>query len=313
MSIEPLTRDAGHAREVRTDDGLRLHVTVRGREDAPLTVVLAHCWAADEQDWHYQVHDLLVAYGHDVRIITWDQRGHGRSDTARSAACTIPHLARDLGHVVDAFAPSGPLVVAGHSIGGMTMCALPAERPDLVERMVGLLFVSTSSGGLDTVTLGLPRVTAPVVRHQLPRVLATRARRLSRSERRNSPLLERWVVDTFLFGQPRRPRDTGLVVDQLINCGPATMWGFFHDFMTHERTELLAAYADIPTVVLVGTRDLLTPPHHARRIAAHVRGAEVRVEHGAGHMLTLERPREVSAALHDLVDRALTDCTGDIA
>lgn len=305
MSIEAPVRGSEHAREVHTQDGLRLHVTVRGRDDAPLTVVLAHCWTADESDWHYQVHDLLVAYGHDIRIITWDQRGHGRSDSARSAACTIPDLARDLGHVVDAFAPTGPLVIAGHSIGGMTMCALPAERPDLVERIAGLVFVATSSGRLDTVTLGLPRITAPIVRFQLPRLLATRARRLSRTERRNSPLLERWVVETFLFGEPRRPRDTGLVVDQMINCPPATMWGFFHDFMTHERTDLLAGYDDIPTVVLVGTRDLLTPPRHARRIADHVRGAELRVEHGAGHMLTLERPREVSEALHAVIDRAL--------
>ncbi len=304
MSIETPERSA-HAREVHTQDGLRLHATVRGREDAPLTVVLAHCWTADESDWHYQVHDLLVAYGHDIRIVTWDHRGHGRSDTARATACTIPDLARDLGHVVDAFAPSGPLVIAGHSIGGMTMCALPAERPDLVERIAGLVFVATSSGRLNTVTLGLPRVTAPVVRHQLPRLLTTRARRLSRTERRNSPLLERWLVDTFLFGEPRRPRDTGLVVDQLINCAPATMWGFYQDFMIHERTDLLSAYDDIPAVVLVGTRDLLTPPRHGRRIADSLRGAELRVEQGAGHMLTLERPQAVSAALHQIVDRAL--------
>ncbi|UUZ59196.1 alpha/beta fold hydrolase [Nocardioides sp. B-3] len=154
-------------------------------------------------------------------------------------------------------------------------------------------------------TLGLPRITAPIVRHQLPRLLTTRAKRLSRTERRNSPLLERWLVDTFLFGEPRRPRDTGLVVDQMINCPPATMWGFYNDFMTHERTELLPAYDDIPTVVLVGTRDLLTPPRHGRRIADNVRGAELRVEQGAGHMLTLERPRAVSDALHEVVDRAL--------
>ncbi|WP_341351326.1 alpha/beta fold hydrolase [Nocardioides convexus] len=131
---------------VITEDGLRIHVTVRGREDAPLTVLLSHCWTAEESDWHYQVTDLLARYGRDVRIITWDHRGHGRSDRAREAQCTIPHLARDLGLVVDTYAPEGPLVVAGHSVGGMTLTAIPEERPDLMPRIVGALFVSTTSG-----------------------------------------------------------------------------------------------------------------------------------------------------------------------
>ena len=82
---------------VVTEDGLRIHVTVRGRSDAPLTVLLSHCWTADESDWHYQVTDLLGRYGPDIRLITWDHRGHGRSDQPPESGCTIPHLVRDLG------------------------------------------------------------------------------------------------------------------------------------------------------------------------------------------------------------------------
>ena len=89
----------------------------------------------------------------------------------------MPRLARDLGHVVDTFAAEGPLVLAGHSIGGMTIMALPEVRPDVVERVAGLVLVATSSGGLDTVTLGVPEM-GPLLRRQLPRVLATRARLL---------------------------------------------------------------------------------------------------------------------------------------
>ena len=64
------------------DDGARLHVTTYGREDAPITLLLAHCWTADEQDWHYQVRHLLATYGPDLRLVTWDARGHGRSEVA---------------------------------------------------------------------------------------------------------------------------------------------------------------------------------------------------------------------------------------
>jgi pimeloyl-ACP methyl ester carboxylesterase len=292
-----------------TADGLRLHVTVRGRDDAPLTVLLAHCWTADEADWHYQVHEVLARYGHDVRLVTWDHRGHGRSDPAPEPSCTIAQLAQDLGEVVDAVAPAGPLVVAGHSIGGMTVAALPEERPDLLPRIAGLLLASTSAGEMSTVTLGLPAQVAAAVRNRVPHVLASRARLLSRSQRRRQPVIERRVVRQFLFGHPQRLRDTGLVVDQLINCPPATMRGFLHSILAHDRAKALAAYDDVPTTVLVGSRDLLTPPHHARRLAALIGGARLVIAPDAGHMLTLERPGLVSDELCRLIDHALDEVT----
>lgn len=288
-----------------TDDGLSLHVTVRGREDAPLTVLLAHCWTADEEDWRYQVHAVQTRYGHDVRLITWDHRGHGKSDPAPEASCTISHLARDLGKVVDTYAPVGPLVVAGHSIGGMAMTAIPEERPDLISRIEGLLFVSTSAGHLDRVTLGLPAASAAAVRAQLPRILATRARMLSVTKRQSQPIMERRIVRQFLFGHPRRLRDLGLVVDQLINCPPSTMSGFVQSFMDHERHDNLTVYDGIPTTVMVGSRDVLTPPPHAQRLVRRIRGARLLTSPGAGHYLPLERDELVSDELCRLIDRVL--------
>lgn len=290
---------------VITEDGLRIHVTVRGREDAPLTVLLSHCWTAEESDWHYQVTDLLARYGRDVRIITWDHRGHGRSDRARESQCTIPHLARDLGLVVDTYAPDGPLVVAGHSVGGMTITAIPEERPDLMPRIVGALFVSTTSGELRKVTLGLPAAAGAVMRDRLPFILANRSRMLSRSRREKYPVIERQIARRFLFGTPARPRDVGHVVDQLVHAWPETMSGFFRDMMEHDRIGNLSAFDDIPATVLVGTRDLLTPPEHAGKIAQGIRGARLLVAPGAGHYLPFERRELVSEELIALVDGAL--------
>lgn len=288
---------------LHVDDGARLHVTTYGREDAEVTLLLGHCWTADEQDWHYQVRHLLATYGPDLRLVTWDARGHGRSDVAVERDCTVSRLARDLGHVVDTFAGEGPLVLAGHSIGGMSIMALPEVRPDVVERVAGLVLVATSSGGLDTVTLGLPDM-GPLLRSQLLRVLATRARLLTRSERRRTPSIERAVVNRLLMGTPLRLRDAGLVVDQLVSCSPATMSGFYRDLMRHERTEGLKAYAGVPTTVMVGGADLLTPPSHARRLAAAIDGARLLVLPGAGHYLPLERDEAVSYELVAAVERA---------
>ena len=89
--------------------------------------------------------------------------------------------------------------------------------------------------------------------------------------------------------------------------GPlATMEGFYRDFMTHDRAAALAAFDGIPTRVLVGDRDVLTPVAHARRIAAGIPTARLVIAPGAGHMLPLERDRLVSDELIGLVTAALT-------
>ncbi|MCL8024116.1 alpha/beta fold hydrolase [Nocardioides bruguierae] len=299
---------------VLTHDGLRLHATAYGPADADVTVLLAHCWTADEQLWHYQVASLLSREvpGHPgarVRVVTWDARAHGRSEVPDEAACTITDLARDLGAVADALAPAGPLVLAGHSIGGMTLMALPDVRPDLVDRAAGLLLVATSAGhlgaGIDRLAARLPGGEHLVDR--LPAVLGHRARRLSARAgvRRRSPRVEQAVVDRMLVGSPVRPRDAGLIADQLAAASPATMAGFVRDLRLHDREHLLRAWDAVPTVVLVGTADRLTPLSHGRRLASGIRGARLLVLPGAGHYLPLERDAVVSEQLAALVDAAV--------
>lgn len=280
-----------------TSTGIDLAVSRYGREDAALTIALAHCWTADRADWDNQVRDLLAEFGRDVQILTWDHRGHGQSAKVGRADCTVTNLARDMGELLDAYAPAGKLLLAGHSIGGMTMCALAEERPDLVERTVGAAFVATSSGGMDTVTLGLPEM-GPALRAQIPRMLALRSRTLSHRARRRAPIVERLVVRNFVLGQPMRLADAAYVVEGLINSPAATIVGFYQDIIDHhERTAALKAYEGIPTKVLVGTRDVLTPISHARRLAKAIEGAELLVAPDAGHMLPQERAELVSATL----------------
>jgi pimeloyl-ACP methyl ester carboxylesterase len=96
------------------------------------------------------------------------------------------------------------------------------------------------------------------------------------------------------------------VVDQLINCSPDTYSAFYRDLMRHERTDLLPAFDGIPTTVVVGSADKITPPHHGRRVAGHIKGARFLVAPDAGHYLPLERPRLVSDELIALVETALS-------
>ncbi len=285
---------------MRTHDGHHLSVTTYGPADAAVTIFLAHCWTLNQHDWHYQVRDLQQEFGHRVRIVTWDHRGHGDSDPVPRRSATIDLLARDWAQLVDELAPEGPLVLAGHSIGGMTLMALADTRPDLFDRVVGVLLVSTSSGEMDTVTLGLPE-TGPLVRAQIPRMLALRSRTLSRRARRRAPIVERLVMRRFVFGRPLRLADAALAVEGLISCPGDTVVGYYEDCMRHDRAHALARLDGIPTHVLVGTRDVLTPPSHARRIVRHAPGAVLTVAPEAGHMLPLERDALVSGTLARLV------------
>ncbi len=291
---------------MHTEDGHQLNVTTYGPADAPLTVFLAHCWTLNQEGWHYQVRDLQREFGHGIRVVTWDHRGHGDSSPVTRSQATIDLLARDMAELVDRLAPTGPLVLAGHSIGGMTLMALAEQRQDLFERVVGVAFVATSSGGLDSVTLGLPEA-GPLVRAQIPRMLALRSRTLSRRARRRAPIVERLVMRRLVFGRPLRLADAALAVEGLIRSPGDTVVGFYEDCMNHDRAHALEALEGIATHVLVGTRDVLTPPAHARRIVEHVPGAVLTLAPDAGHMLPLERDRLVSGVLIRLVRPHLPD------
>src|SRR4051794_18999314 len=133
------------SRTVRTDDGVDLHVEVDENPAAPLTVVLAHGFTARLAEWQLQ----RQALRRRARLVLFDQRGHGRSGWTRLSAATIDRTGRDLGEVLDATTPSGPVVLAGHSMGGMSVMALARQRPELFgTRVVGVLLLATSAGGL---------------------------------------------------------------------------------------------------------------------------------------------------------------------
>jgi pimeloyl-ACP methyl ester carboxylesterase len=250
------------------------------------------------------VRDLRHRFGDSLRVVSYDHRGHGASDPTPKHAATIENLGRDLADLIDAHAPDGDLVLAGHSIGGMTVMALAEHRPALFEQRVrGVLFVATSGGSLHEVTLGLPRV-GDRVREQIPVMLAVRSKMVSRRRRRRAPVIEAMIARRFLFGEDMRLRDHALAVEGIINTPAASMRGFFEDVMRHDRVEGLSVLAGVPVHVMVGDKDRLTPPSHSELLAEKVPGARLTVAPGAGHMLPLECDALVTEALVELVEQA---------
>src|SRR4051794_41502228 len=150
MRVEPVLPSLSDppppgSRTVRTDDGVDLHVEVDENPEAGLTVVLAHGFTARLAEWELQ----RAALRDRARLVLFDQRGHGRSGWTRLTAATIDRTGRDLGEVLDATTPEGPVVLAGHSMGGMSVMALARQRPELFgTRVVGVFLLATSAGGL---------------------------------------------------------------------------------------------------------------------------------------------------------------------
>ena len=120
----------------------------RGRPGKPaLTVVLVHGFALDRRTWHFQRPFLAALTDPRVRVVLYDQRSHGRSERAPRESCTIEQLGHDLDAVIRALAPEGPLVLVGHSMGGMTIMALAELLPRAGQRAGGGRGVPRDVGG----------------------------------------------------------------------------------------------------------------------------------------------------------------------
>ncbi len=290
MLPEPVPR---RTHRVPAADGVALHVDEYGPADSPVTLVLAHGWTLDRRTWCHQI----AALADRVRIVAYDHRGHGYSAAATAGTATIARVGDDLAAIVRWV--DGPVVVAGHSLGGMAIMALADQHPDLfAARVAGAAFVNTSSGALAGRTYRLPATIARVA--LLPEALIFRqialggARPLGRT-RLLAPGL-RWL----LFGRSLDPAALRLAVEQVAGTPRASVGGFHATFLEHERTAALAALAGKPVLVIGGQRDRLTPVAHARRIAAELPHAELYVSSRAGHMLPVEEPAEVTRRLADL-------------
>ncbi len=278
--------------DVPAADGTPLHVAIDGPA-SPVTVVLAHGWTLDATTW------APVARCIDARVVRYDHRGHGRSAAVDPRTMTIDQLADDLAAVVAAVAPEGPLVLGGHSMGGMAIMELARRHPDVFARAQGVALVATAAGGLADHTLGLPPRLAAVIARGEKRMLAS-PRWADRPTLGHPRLLApglRWL----LLGPRADAEARRITVAAVAGCRPGTVAGFRPALDAHERAAALAAFARTPTVVLAGTHDRLTPEPMARKIVEALPSAQLTVFPGAGHMLPVERTAGVAARLATLV------------
>ncbi|MGW0118220.1 alpha/beta fold hydrolase [Streptomyces sp. NPDC003327] len=280
------------------------------KEPAPATVVLCHGFCLNQDSWHFQ----RAALRGLVRTVYWDQRSHGRSGRGAAQAgpdgvpVTIERLGRDLKAVIDAAAPEGPLVLVGHSMGGMTVMALARQFPELVrDRVVGVALVGTSAGKLAEVTYGLPIAGVNAVRRVLPgvlRALGAQADLVERGRRATADLFA-GTIKRYSFASKDVDPAVVRFAERMIESTPIDVVAeFYPAFADHDGTEALGAFLDVPVLALAGDNDLVTPASHTEAIAGLLPDAELVIVPDAGHLVMLEHPEAVTDRLADLLVRA---------
>jgi pimeloyl-ACP methyl ester carboxylesterase len=297
------TTDFGSLRSpavtVVADDGVPLHVEVDPCDGSPLTVVFAHGYALNLDCWHFQ----RAGYRGLARAVYYDQRSHGRSGRSTEGHATIDQLGRDLKRVLDEVVPPGPVVLVGHSMGGMGIIAMAEEHPELFgDRVVGVALIATTAGGLSP-----HRILVPAVPSGLGSALALRAVAvLSRGHRavdgvrRIGRAVATVATDAFAFGDDV-PASYVEFVDSMLSATPFEVIAeFFPNFSALDKFETVQALAHVPVSIICGTEDKLTSIGHSRKLHATIPDSRLLELEGAGHMVILERHEEVNAELDQL-------------
>ena len=310
-------RPADRTALVQADDGVLLAVDEIGPRDAPLTVVFVHGYALSMASWAFQrrtlAAELATANGHrpDARLVFYDQRGHGASGRGAPENSTIEQLACDLEAVLAARAPRGPVVLVGHSMGGMTIMGLAALRPNLFgTQVVAAALLSTSSGQLADLNFGLPDLLTRVRAAVFPVAAWTMRRRPAFAERTRRVAADLVSTVTRSLSVASADVDPALTryVDAMIAGTPVDVIAEFYPALAGlDHTGSLEPLRRVPTLVLTGDVDKMIPKEHSELLLERLPDAEYVVVPDAGHMLLLEKPAEVTAALSRLIRRVTAE------
>lgn len=238
---------------------------------AAFPVVLLHGFPLDHGMWAAQ-RDALVAAG--LRALVPDLRGLGRGPLGRGPAATMAAMAGDVLRMGER-AGVRRFGLAGFSMGGYVAFEILRQAP---ERVAGLALVDTRAEP-DSDEAKAGRVaTAERVRTEGPRVLA-------------ESMLPKMLT-------PEAPADLRGRVERMVLATPPE--GAAQALLgMRDRMDArpLLPRIGVPTLVVVGSADPITPPDAARAMAQAVPGAKLVEVPGAAHLAPMERPGEVSEAL----------------
>jgi pimeloyl-ACP methyl ester carboxylesterase len=285
----------GRPTGMTTRDGTHLHVRTHTPREPKAAVVFAHGWTMGIRFWMHQ----LRALAPDHQVIAYDQRGHGGSGRVGDDGFSIDALGGDLYDVVDRFTHADlPVTVVGHSLGGMSILAA-ARDGRLGDRASGAVLVDTGAGdlaagmfrGLGILEGLVGNVSARALRARLP------------VPQRTTPLSAR-AVRAVALNPTASPAAVALTEQLFIDCPVDARANVGLTLSDLDLSDALPRWK-VPSTVVVGRRDRMTPLHHSRRLVDELPDAELVVVDRAGHQSPIERPHDVTTAIRQRVDRTL--------
>ncbi|MFG3702975.1 alpha/beta fold hydrolase, partial [Micromonospora sp. NPDC047620] len=257
--------DRDPARRVVADDGVPLAARVVGAENPAATVVFVHGFCNSMHSFHFQRRDLARQWGAEVRMVFFDLRGHGSSGTPSTANCTVPQLGRDLLRVIEDCAPDGPLVLVGHSMGGMAILAAAARDPQLFERRV------LASALLSTTAAGVTRAGAAQLLRSPAidgfRVLAHTSPALVQAGRVTARQLITPVLHVSSFHGDVSPTLSRFTTSMIDRTPVETIVKFLEALHVHDESAALPVLAPRPALVVGGDHDQIIPLRKSREHA----------------------------------------------
>jgi 3-oxoadipate enol-lactonase len=263
-------------------NGVRIAYHDRGQLHGT-ALLLIHGFPLDHRMWAPQLAGLSA----DVRVIAPDLRGFGRSAAPTAAPLevtpgplTMEQHADDLAALLDHLAIERA-IVAGLSMGGYIAFAFWRRHPERVQALVLLdtraeLDAPQARANRDAAAVKVRQAgSAAIAGEMLPRLLAP------------ANLSNRRIADRALTMMAEQPVE-----------GVAGALAGLRDRADSRPT---LPTISVPTLVLVGEHDALTPPADAAAMAAAIPGARLVVVPRAGHLSTLENPRAINGAMRAFV------------
>jgi pimeloyl-ACP methyl ester carboxylesterase len=288
--------------DVTTPDGVVLHTEIDEGADNDLTLVYVHGYALNLDCWHFQ----RLHFRGQLRQVFYDLRSHGRSTRSEAERCRIPQLAEDLYQVLEEVVGPGPVVLIGHSMGAMTIMRLAQSRPELFgSQVLGVALFCTSAGELTdhSPIRGIPGRTFHRVAEPLMAGLNRIPELVSQGRRAGSDL-GYVVTRRMAFGSDDVPPSYVDFASEMLAEIPLEVVADYYPAVGElDEFGALEIVSTVPTVVVGGENDMITPIEHTARIVELLPKAEaIRVEE-CGHLGMIEKHEVFNGALDRLLER----------
>ncbi|WP_447002204.1 alpha/beta fold hydrolase [Saccharothrix isguenensis] len=278
---------------VTTEDNATLHLKVRANNADRPTVLFVNGLNTTMVYWSRQ-HDTLADL---ATLVFFDHRGHGGSTDCDVAHATVAAIGRDVGAVIDAVAPGGRVIVVAHSMGGMALYALAAQRPNLFgDKVIGVALLDTVPAKWNVIAMRLPQTLADAIARGLWLAVPPLRRLVTdMSERRHAVPHQRRQT------RRKRPGPARMVRRLVTSTRTMTLLALLADASTCDHTAGAAALGAADVLVIAGDDDHFVPLRHKRKAAGLIPGARFVVVPGAGHLSSIRKPDEVDRLLREFI------------